>query len=206
MDAEDSKKEVTLRVTDSELQSLTRTRRRRRGVPRADLLEPVIKKQEEKATTVAPVPVVPVAPVAPVAPSTAAMPANPNVKAPRIIYTKKRHVHVAPKPAVVIPTKTSFTPKELRVPMAKKNVVSIPSAMRPLPAKTRKFKAKRLSLTINSKRLTSERLTAARVAKMPLAEVKQELTAAGLLKGKSKSPEPVLRGMLTNWILLHAGA
>jgi hypothetical protein len=49
-------------------------------------------------------------------------------------------------------------------------------------------------------------MTAARVAKMSLVEVKQDLMAAGLLNGKTKTPEPMLRGMLTNWILLHTGA
>lgn len=166
-------------------------------------------------------------PVANVKPSTASMPANPNVKTPKIIYTKKRHVHVAPKTSIVIPTKTAFTPKELadtsrreppKLPMPKP-ILRQPAPVRkptptpaavlpkvPTPSKTRKFKTKRLSFTVNSKRLTSERLTAARVSKMPLSEVKQKLVAANLLKGKSKSPEPVLRGMLVNWMLLHAGA
>jgi hypothetical protein len=146
------------------------------------------------------------------------MPANPTVKTPKIIYTKKRHVHVAPKTAIVIPTKTAFSSKEL-VPPQKQRPPPLPKPiLRPSPSfaavlpkgppprKTRKFKAKRLSFTVNSKPLTSERLMAARVSKMSLSEVKQKLVAANLLKGKSKSPESVLRGMLVNWMLLHAGA
>jgi len=245
MNPEEPKKEVKLRVTEDELQSLSRTRRRRRrgAAPlRADLTVDaavdaptvsIVKKQEEEAKPDA-------KPDAKaeaesnakvnkvsmnVKPSTASMPANPNVKTPKVIYTKKRHVHAAPKMSIVIPTKTAFTPKELsglaqqQKPSAPNPILRPPSQMPvrkqtpaavlpkvPTPSKTRKFKAKRLSFTVNSKRLTSERLTAARVSKMPLSEVKQKLVAANLLKGKSKSPEPVLRGMLVNWMLLHAGA
>ena len=238
MNPEEPKKEVKLRVTEDELQSLSRTRRRRRrgAAPlRADLTVEdatdaptvsIVKKQEEETKADAGPLLIVKANKPPLSthPSTAALPANPNMKTPKIIYTKKRHVHVAPKTAIVIPTKTAFTPKELvqsQKPPAPKPILRQPaavptpvrkptlSAVAPKPpslGKTRKFKAKRLSFTVNSKRLTSERLTAARVSKMPLSEVKQKLMAASLLKGKSKSPEPVLRGMLVNWMLLHAGA
>ena len=242
MNPEEPKKEVKLRVTEDELQSLSRTRRRRRrgAAPlRADLTVEdatdapkvsIVKKQEEEPKADAGPLLIVKANKAPlsITPSTAALPANPNMKTPKIIYTKKRHVHVAPKTAIVIPTKTAFTPKELvqsQKPPVPKPILRQPAAVPtpvPMPVrkptltavvpkapslgKTRKFKTKRLSFTVNSKRLTSERLTAARVSKMPLSEVKQKLVAANLLKGKSKSPEPVLRGMLVNWMLLHAGA
>jgi hypothetical protein len=243
MNPEEPKKEVKLRVTEDELQSLSRTRRRRRrgAAPlRADLTVEdtvdvpkvsIVKKQEEEpkaeaknateakaeATTAS----VLVAKANKASlqgnPSTAPLPANPNVKIPKIIYTKKRHVHIAPKTSIVIPTKTAFAPKELvappkpilRQPLQTPSRKPTPANVLPkvpTPSKTRKFKAKRLSFTVNSKRLTSERFMAARVSKMPLSEVKQKLVAANLLKGKSKSPEPVLRGMLVNWMLLHTGA
>jgi len=126
--------------------------------------------------------------------TTASLPSNPNTKVPRILYTKKQpHVRMGVprtvKSAVVVPTKTAFLPSELQS-----------------GTKKRKFKAKRLSFTVNSKRLTATRLTAARVAKMPIAEVKQKLVKAGLLKGKSNSPPAVLRGLLTDWMQLHVGA
>jgi len=224
---DDEKKEVKLRVTEGELESLSRTRRRRR-VRRADLTRDSEKTNELAAVSVVKKPegapdrapdraLVPEAPKElvkepmkePVKVTTASLPANPNMKTPKIIYTKKRHVHVAPKTAIVIPTKTSFTPKELKKAMPVAPVLAPALVKKPVlpPVKTRRFKAKRLSFTINSKRLTADRLTAARVAKMPLSEVKQKLVAASLLKGnKSNSPEPVLRGMLVNWMLLHSGA
>jgi hypothetical protein len=184
---DDGKKEVKLRVTEGELESLSRTRRRRR-VRRADLTRDSEKTNELAAVSVvkkpegapdrAPVPEAPKELVKepmkePVKVTTASLPANPNMKTPKIIYTKKRHVHVAPKTAIVIPTKTSFTPKELKKAMPVAPVLAPALVKKPVlpPVKTRRFKAKRLSFTINSKRLTADRLTAARVAKMPLSEV-----------------------------------
>jgi len=41
---------------------------------------------------------------------------------------------------------------------------------------------------------------------MSISDVRSQLIAAKLLKGQSRSPPDVLRGMLTAWLQLHAGA
>jgi hypothetical protein len=53
---------------------------------------------------------------------------------------------------------------------------------------------------------SASKQAAKRVAAMSITDVRAQLVAAGLLKGKSRSPPDVLRGMLTEWLQLHAGA
>jgi hypothetical protein len=191
-------KTVSVRMSDEEVRALSRTRRRRLKVkaePRATMemakenepQEPVVQKMDApsvpKATTAAAISVVPVK--------------------PRIVFTKKNHITKDPvslakkpvkKPLLVV-GKASAPPP-----------IALPTASPVVQKKrTRKFKSRHLKMTLHARGSASKQ-AAKRVAAMSITDVRAQLVAAGLLKGKSRSPPDVLRGMLTEWLQLHAGA
>jgi hypothetical protein len=102
------------------------------------------------------------------------------------------------KPVLVIPIKKD---KEELVKVEAVKVEPVKAEAK----KTRRFKARRLRMTLNA-RGGAGKTVAKRVAAMSISDVRSQLIAAKLLKGKSRSPPDVLRGMLTEWLQLHAGA
>lgn len=210
-------KTVSVRMSDEEVRALSRTRRRRHKVkadrePRANLemetekestQEPVVQKIEAPASV----------PSIPKGTTTAAVPAVPAVPAkPRIVFTKKNHItkdpvtiakKLAKKPVLVV-GKAAGTVSKVSVPpitAPTADTVSVGSQKK----RTRKFKSRRLKMTLHARGSASKQ-AAKRVAAMSITDVRAQLVAAGLLKGKSRSPPDVLRGMLTEWLQLHAGA
>ena len=214
-DAADDKKTVTVRMSDEEVKALSRTRRRRRGAaaqrggaePRADMVEasaeaPIVQKLEAKET-----------PVPAAGGTTAAIPAVPGTAKPRIVFTKKNTITKDPvtkkadkKPVLVIPIKKEQPKVELvKVEPVKVEPVKVEAVKDTQAKKRRRFKARRLRMTLNA-RGGAGKTVAKRVAAMSISDVRSQLIAAKLLKGKSRSPPDVLRGMLTEWLQLHAGA
>ena len=207
-------KTVSVRMSDEEVRALSRTRRRRHKVkadrePRANLemetekestQEPVVQKIEPPASV----------PSIPKGTTTAAVPAVP--AKPRIVFTKKNHItkdpvtiakKLAKKPVLVV-GKAAGTVSKVSVPpiaASTADTVSVGSQKK----RTRKFKSRRLKMTLHARGSASKQ-AAKRVAAMSITDVRAQLVAAGLLKGKSRSPPDVLRGMLTEWLQLHAGA
>ena len=220
-DAADDKKTVTVRMSDEEVKALSRTRRRRRGAaaqrggaePRADMVEasaeaPIVQKLEAKEAPV------PRSSVPAAAGTTAAIPAVPGTAKPRIVFTKKNTITKDPvtkkadkKPVLVIPIKMKEQPKVelVKVEPVKVEPVKVEAVKDTQAKKTRRFKARRLRMTLNA-RGGAGKTVAKRVAAMSISDVRSQLIAAKLLKGKSRSPPDVLRGMLTEWLQLHAGA
>jgi len=214
-DASDDKKTVTVRMSDEEVKALSRTRRRRRGAaaqrggaePRADMVEasaeaPIVQKLEAKEAPV------PRSSVPAAAGTTAAIPAVPGTAKPRIVFTKKNTITKDPvtkkadkKPVLVIPIKK----EQPQVEPVKTEPVKVEAVKDAQAKKTRRFKARRLRMTLNA-RGSAGKTVAKRVAAMSISDVRSQLIAAKLLKGKSRSPPDVLRGMLTEWLQLHAGA
>jgi len=210
-DASDDKKTVTVRMSDEEVKALSRTRRRRRGAaalrgsaePRADMIEasaeaPIVQKLEAKEAPV----------LAAAGGTTAAIPAIPGTAKPRIVFTKKNTITKDPvtkkadkKPVLVIPIKKEQPQAE----PVKAEPVKVEAVQGAQAKKTRRFKARRLRMTLNA-RGAAGKTVAKRVAAMSISDVRSQLIAAKLLKGKSRSPPDVLRGMLTEWLQLHAGA
>ena len=185
-------------MSDEEVRALSRTRRRRlkaRGEkePRATLeMEKETVAAVQKMDAPAPLPS-----SVPKGTTTAAIPA---VQAkPRIVFTKKNHITKDPVTLAKKPVK-----KPLLVG-GKVTVLPIASPAAALKKRTRKFKSRRLKVTLHA-RGSASRQAAKRVAAMSITDVRAQLVAAGLLKGKSRSPPDVLRGMLTEWLQLHAGA
>jgi len=195
-------KTVSVRMSDEEVRSLSRTRRRRLKVkadrePRANLemetestQEPVVQKIDAPASV----------PSVPKGTTTAAIPAVP-VK-PRIVFTKKNNITKDP---VTIAKKLAKKPV-LVVGKASVPPIATPTAVSAVQKKrTRKFRSRHLKMTLHARGSASKQ-AAKRVAAMSITDVRAQLVAAGLLKGKSRSPPDVLRGMLTEWLQLHAGA
>jgi len=195
-------KTVSVRVSDEELKSLSRTRRARRPrrslaalrEPRADVEVPAFVQKVE----------------APVAPTTAALPAV--ATKPRILFTKKNRVTkdppviargLAKKPVLVIATKEPA--KEPTKELTGTPVHGTEAEKTQAKKKTRRFKVRKLRMTLNA-RGSASKTAATRVATMSITDVRAQLMAAGLLKGKTRTPPAVLRGMLTEWLQLHAGA
>jgi len=189
-------KTVSVRMSDEEVRALSRTRRRRRSKgekePRANL---EMEKETEKVDVPASVSAVSSVP------TTAAIPAVP-VK-PRIVFTKKNHVTKDPVSIAKKSVKKPVLVVGKAAPVVPPTVPAVPTGAQ--KKRTRKFKSRHLKMTLHARGSASKQ-AAKRVAAMSITDVRAQLVAAGLLKGKSRSPPDVLRGMLTEWLQLHAGA
>ena len=209
-------KTVSVRMSDEEVRALSRTRRRRHKVkadrePRANLemetekestQEPVVQKIEPPASV----------PSIPKGTTTAAVPAVP--AKPRIVFTKKNHItkdpvtiakKLAKKPVLVVGKVAGTVSKASVPPIAAPTATPATVSVGAQKKRTRKFKSRHLKMTLHARGSASKQ-AAKRVAAMSITDVRAQLVAAGLLKGKSRSPPDVLRGMLTEWLQLHAGA
>jgi hypothetical protein len=72
------------------------------------------------------------------------------------------------------------------------------------PTKTRKFRERRISITMRPGSRTAARRIKEKVNALPIAQVRRALLRKGVLKpGSSKTPEPMMRAMLLDYMLLH---
>lgn len=71
-------------------------------------------------------------------------------------------------------------------------------------AKTRKFRERRISITVRSGSRGTARRIKEKVDALPIAQVRRALLRKGVLKpGSSKTPESMMRAMLKDYMLLH---
>jgi len=71
-------------------------------------------------------------------------------------------------------------------------------------AKTRKFRERKISITVRSGSRAAARRVKEKVDALPIAQVRRALLRKGVLKpGNSKTPEAMLRSMLKDYMLLH---
>jgi len=71
-------------------------------------------------------------------------------------------------------------------------------------AKTRKFRERKISITVRSGSRATARRIKEKVDALPIAQVRRALLRKGVLKpGSSKTPEPMMRSMLKDYMLLH---
>jgi hypothetical protein len=71
-------------------------------------------------------------------------------------------------------------------------------------AKTRKFRERKISITVRSGSRAAARRVKEKVDALPIAQVRRALLRKGVLKpGNSKTPETMLRSMLKDYMLLH---
>jgi len=71
-------------------------------------------------------------------------------------------------------------------------------------AKTRKFRERKISITVRSGSRATARRVKEKVDALPIAQVRRMLLRKGVLKpGNSKTPEAMLRSMLKDYMLLH---
>jgi len=203
----DDSKTVSVRMTEEEVKKMSRTRRRRRP-SRVSGEEPVAAATIQKvdaatAPATAPATTATAATAVPVVkPTTAAIP-DATAK-PRILFTKKAHV-VKSSSSLPVPSKkpTLIVPLKMAEKVVAKTQEKVPEKTQ--AKKTRRFRARRLKVTLNA-RGTASAKAAKRVAAMSITDVRAQLVKEGLLKGKTRTPPEVLRGMLTEWLQLHAGA
>ena len=71
-------------------------------------------------------------------------------------------------------------------------------------AKTRKFRERKISITVRSGNRAAARRVKEKVDALPIGQVRRMLLRKGVLKpGNSKTPEAMLRSMLKDYMLLH---
>ena len=109
--------------------------------------------------------------------------------APRILPTKRKS---GGAPAMT-------TRKKMRL------VISTPlKSVHGGSAKTRKFRERKISITVRSGSRAAARRVKEKVDALPIAQVRRALLRKGVLKpGNSKTPETMLRSMLKDYMLLH---
>jgi hypothetical protein len=111
--------------------------------------------------------------------------------APRILATKRKS---GSAPAILA------TRKKARL------VISTPpkSAAPAISAKTRKFRERSISITVRPSARAASRRMKEKLNALPIAQVRRALLRKGVLKpGSSKMPEPMMRAMLLDYMLLH---
>jgi hypothetical protein len=141
------------------------------------------------------------------------------VSAPKILPTKKR-ISTAPaaqtlkKPRLLVPISGGAPPQLAATAAATATPASVekePVAGTRVgggPKQTRKFKERKISITMKPSKASRKfrKTVKARVAAMPAAAVKKLLLRKGVLKPKqdgSAPPEEMMRGMLTDYLMLH---
>jgi hypothetical protein len=71
-------------------------------------------------------------------------------------------------------------------------------------AKTRKFRERKISITVRTGNRAAAKRIKEKVDALPIAQVRRALLRKGVLKpGSSKTPEPMMRSMLKDYMLLH---
>jgi hypothetical protein len=111
--------------------------------------------------------------------------------APRILTTKRKSggapaIATRKKEKLVISTPFKNTPQNGGV------------------SKTRKFRERKISITVRSGNRAAAKRIKEKVDALPIAQVRRALLRKGVLKpGSSKTPEPMMRAMLKDYMLLH---
>lgn len=124
---------------------------------------------------------------------------------------KKNSLHVVattPGAPRILPTKRKSGGAPAMVVTRKKErlVISTPPAkvLNSHSPKTRKFRERRISITVRSGSRGAARRIKEKVDALPIAQVRRALLRKGVLKpGSSKTPEPMMRAMLKDYMLLH---
>ena len=120
------------------------------------------------------------------------LPASAFPGAPRILPTKRKS---GGAPAMVA------TRKKMRLVISTPLKPATPHAH---PTKTRKFRERRISITMRPGSRAAARRIKEKVNALPIAQVRRALLRKGVLKpGSSKTPEPMMRAMLLDYMLLH---
>jgi hypothetical protein len=71
-------------------------------------------------------------------------------------------------------------------------------------AKTRKFRERKISITVRTGNRAAAKRIKEKVDALPIAQVRRALLRKGVIKpGSSKTPEPMMRAMLKDYMLLH---
>ena len=71
-------------------------------------------------------------------------------------------------------------------------------------AKTRRFRERKINITVRSGSRATARRIREKVDALPITQVRRMLLRKGVLKpGSSKTPEPMMRSMLKDYMLLH---
>ena len=71
-------------------------------------------------------------------------------------------------------------------------------------AKTRKVRERKISITVRTGNRVAAKRIKEKVDALPIAQVRRALLRKGVLKpGSSKTPEPMMRAMLKDYMLLH---
>ena len=110
--------------------------------------------------------------------------------APRILPTKRKS---GGAPAMVTRKK-----EKLVISTPLKHAQNIGSA------KTRKFRERKISITVRTGNRAAAKRIKEKVDALPIAQVRRALLRKGVLKpGSSKTPEPMMRAMLKDYMLLH---
>ena len=110
--------------------------------------------------------------------------------APRILPTKRKSSGV---PAMTTRKKERLV---ISTPVSKSGVLH--------STKTRKFRERRISITMRPSSRVAARRIREKVDALPIAQVRRMLLRKGVLKpGSSKTPEPMMRSMLKDYMLLH---
>jgi len=111
--------------------------------------------------------------------------------APKILPTKRKS---GGAPAIVATRK-----KEKLIIHTPKSQVQHSAAKQ-----TRKFKERRINITVRSGNRAATRRIKEKVEALPISQVRRMLLRKGVLKpGNIKTPEPMLRSMLRDYMLLH---
>jgi len=123
---------------------------------------------------------------------------------------KKNSLHtVATTPGAprILPTKRkSGGAPAMATRKKEKLVISTPlkHAQNVGSAKTRKFRERKISITVRTGNRAAAKRIKEKVDALPIAQVRRALLRKGVLKpGSSKTPEPMMRAMLKDYMLLH---
>jgi len=132
---------------------------------------------------------------------------NPTVK----LGGKKNSLYTAastPGAPRILPTKRKSGGAPAMTTRKKERlVISTPPQKTPqnaISTKTRKFRERKISITVRSGSRAVARRVREKVDALPIAQVRRMLLRKGVLKpGSSKTPEPMMRSMLKDYMLLH---
>ena len=132
---------------------------------------------------------------------------------PKILPTKKR-ISNAPaaqtlkKPRLIVPISSVGGGTDEKAAPAIAQPVAAQGTRGGGPKQTRRFKERKISITMKPSKASRKfrKTVKARVAVMPAAAVKKLLLRKGVLKPKkdgSAPPEEMMRGLLTDYLMLH---
>jgi len=129
------------------------------------------------------------------------------------LSAKKNSLHTTPATTPgaprILPTKRKSGGAPAIVTTRKKERLVISTSPVKTPqnthsTKTRKFRERRISITVRPSGRAAAKRIKEKVDVLPIGQVRRALLRKGVLKpGNSKTPEPMLRAMLKDYLLLH---